>query len=199
MKKFKTREEWLMAAVGLLAVHFKAAEYPLPAKMRLSVSFPWQGSRSNVIGQHFPVTMSADGTHEMLIHPKLDNALEVLGILTHELCHAAAPEGSKHGRKFAKIGEALHLEGKPKFMNGGKEFAKLIGNAVIKKLGKYPHAALSSRGPGVKHQGTRLLKVECGGCGYVVRVTRTWLDCAGAPLCPSEECEQFEQPMVEAA
>lgn len=34
-----------------------------------------------------------------------------------------------------------------------------------------------------KKQTTRLLKVECGQCGYTVRLTRKWLD-VGPPGCP---------------
>lgn len=184
---YDTREDWLMAAVELLTPRFKAAGFPLPAKMRVTVSFPWQGSRSAVIGQHFPVSMSKDGTHEMLIHPKLDDQLEVLGVLTHELCHAAAPEGSKHGPKFAKIGKALLLEGKPKTMNRGDEFDKVIGKPMLKELGRFPHASLSSRGPGIKKQTTRLLKCECAECGYIARVSLSWIEGAGAPVCPVDE------------
>jgi hypothetical protein len=35
-----------------------------------------------------------------------------------------------------------------------------------------------------KPQGTRLLKAECGECGYTVRVTKKWLEAKGAPICP---------------
>jgi hypothetical protein len=49
-----------------------------------------------------------------------------------------------------------------------------------------PHAALgfgaSSAPP---KQKARLLKAECGDCGYTVRVTRKWVDEAGAPHCPA--------------
>lgn len=41
----------------------------------------------------------------------------------------------------------------------------------------------TSRGAG---SGSRLLKVQCDTCGYVVRVTRSWLD-KGAPLCGAEQ------------
>ena|ERR1035438_9605122 len=41
-------------------------------------------------------------------------------------------------------------------------------------LGPYPH----------KPQSTRLLKAECGECGYTVRVTKKWLEAKGAPICP---------------
>lgn len=39
-----------------------------------------------------------------------------------------------------------------------------------------------SRGPG---SGSRLIKVACPTCGYIARVTRLWLDTAGAPICPT--------------
>jgi len=45
-----------------------------------------------------------------------------------------------------------------------------------------------SKGPG---SGSRLIKVACTECGYPVRVTRKWLDQAGAPLCP-----QHNGPML---
>jgi hypothetical protein len=35
-----------------------------------------------------------------------------------------------------------------------------------------------------KPQSTRLLKAECGECGYTVRVTKKWLEAKGAPICP---------------
>ena len=34
----------------------------------------------------------------------------------------------------------------------------------------------------VKKQGTRLKKVECISCGYVVRITQKWID-IGLPVC----------------
>lgn len=37
-----------------------------------------------------------------------------------------------------------------------------------------------SRGTG---SGSRMLKVSCADCGCVIRMTRTWLDSAGAPTC----------------
>jgi hypothetical protein len=35
---------------------------------------------------------------------------------------------------------------------------------------------------GLATQGTRMLKLECSGCGYVARTTRKWLE-VGAPSC----------------
>lgn len=183
-----SREDWLMAATAALTPHFKAAGFPLPEKMRFSVSFPWQGSRSAVIGQHFPISLSKDGTHEMLIHPKLDDAKDVLSVLAHELAHAAAPVDAKHGPKFAKIGKAVLLVGKPKSMEAGEEFFKVIGDKVLRGLGKYPHASFNAHGRGgMKKQSTRLIKCECAECGYIARVSMSWIEGVGAPVCPADE------------
>ncbi len=38
---------------------------------------------------------------------------------------------------------------------------------------------------------TRMLKACCGDCAYTVRVTRKWLDEAGAPLCPDRRCRGY--------
>ena len=37
---------------------------------------------------------------------------------------------------------------------------------------------------GKRKQSTRMLKCQCGFCGYTIRTTRTWLDEHGPPLCP---------------
>jgi hypothetical protein len=40
-----------------------------------------------------------------------------------------------------------------------------------------------------KKRTTRLLKCECEACGYTARVTRKWVDEAGAPICPVDQIE----------
>jgi hypothetical protein len=47
----------------------------------------------------------------------------------------------------------------------------------------------TSRGVG---SGSRLKKVSCGDCGYIARVTKTWLEKFGPPLCPCNS-----EPMTE--
>ena len=187
--KFETREEWLMAVVEELRPLFKQAGTPLPAAklMRFTVSFPWQGARASIIGQHFPVSMSKDGTHEMLVHPKMDDPYQVVGTVCHELVHAACPPDAKHGPLFKKLGKAVGLVGKPKFMGNGPEFDKAVTDPLLKKLGAYPHAGFDVHGKnGVKKQSTRLLKCECPDCGYLARVSAKWIDDVGPPVCPTD-------------
>ena len=56
-------------------------------------------------------------------------------------------------------------------------------NALIAPLGPYPHAALHAAQLRQSKQRTRLLKVVCPPCGYIVRVTQWWLT-HGFPVCP---------------
>jgi hypothetical protein len=50
-----------------------------------------------------------------------------------------------------------------------------------------------------KKQPTRLLKVVCaedqGGCGYVMRVSRVWLE-TGTPVCPNHDCKLHGEQMM---
>ncbi len=35
---------------------------------------------------------------------------------------------------------------------------------------------------------TRMMKSQCGTCGYTIRLSRRWLSDVGPPLCPTPEC-----------
>ena len=54
-------------------------------------------------------------------------------------------------------------------------------------------APTTTEGKPRRKQSTRMLKCQCGFCGYVVRTTRTWLDEYGPPLCPCNS-KQMEGP-----
>lgn len=55
-------------------------------------------------------------------------------------------------------------------------------DVIVSDIGEYPHAALNVAIGAPKTQTTRMLKVECVPCEYVVRLSRKVLD-MGAPLC----------------
>lgn len=192
--KYKTREEWLVAAVAALAPLFAEAGEELPA-VRVSVGWPGGNGRKNsVIGQCWATSQSADKVAQLFISPVLDDAARVLDVLAHELVHAVDDCQSGHKGRFAKIAKAIGLEGKMTATVAGAELkAKL--EAIVAELGPYPHAALAAGqgADGPKKQGTRMLKVECAeGSGYVVRMTRKWLDEVGAPTCPCHSEQMVE-------
>lgn len=188
--KYATREEWLHACADVLRPAFKQAGEPLSDTIRISCAFP-KRARGKAIGQHWPNVYSADKHNEIFISPVLAEPLRVADVLAHELVHT---HHSKHKPKtFGKLARALHLEGKLTATTGGEAFKRAFG-AGIEALGAYPHGAMHEKARATGAQGTRLLKAECACCGYKVRITRQWIDTAGAPLCPNPHCDDYRKP-----
>jgi len=191
-----TREAWLLAAVAEMRKWFASAGLPTPTSVTVSIGWPSRGglsTRNRTLGQCFGAASAVDGTPAIFISPVLNNAkdknghgaggtLRVLDVLLHELIHAVMPEGEGHGRKFAKAAQALGLEGKPTHTVAG-DVLKARLQSIVDKLGEIPHSALDPKTL-KKAQSTRQLKAMCGDCGYVIRVTRKWVDECGLPTCP---------------
>lgn len=200
---YETREQWLHALAVQLRPTFKRIEAPLPKNIRMACGFTSHGSKSAAIGQCWAESASRDGSYEIMISPILDEPLRVADVLAHELAHAAVGIENGHNRVFGRVARELGLDGKLTATIAGDGFRALVG-PMLSTLGPYPHAQLmpldllrggrpgdtpgkgagAPRTSGPKKQGTRLKKVTCNDCGYTARVTRTWLDKQGAPLCP---------------
>lgn len=194
-----TREAWLQRAITALRPTFDAAGYPLPALIHVSVGFPsrgaLRGTRRTVFGQCWGCkegnSASTDNAPHIFISPLHTEPVEVLSTLTHELTHAALPQGAKHGAKFVRACKVLGLtEGKPTSASAGPELREQL-ERLNAELGAWPHAALDARSL-PKAQAARLAKVECPSCGYIARVTRVWLDGPGAPICPADNVRMEE-------
>ena len=197
MQKFNTREEWLIEGVKALAPLFDALGESIPA-VKVSVGWPGgRGSKNSVIGQCWHPEAAADKAAHIFISPVLDDAVRVLDVLAHELCHAIDVNASGHKGNFARLAKGIGLTGKMTATVASDELAETL-RGIVADLGDYPHGALLAMGDGAdgpKKQGTRMLKVECAeGSGYIVRMTRKWLDEFGAPKCPCHDAV-----MVEAA
>ena len=181
---YQTREAWLCAAADMLAPMFADAGAPLPDRIRYSVGF--MGGRSSAklraIGQCWDASASADGTTEIFIHPSICEPVQVLSILAHELVHAAVGVQAGHKGPFKRVALAIGLEGKMESTNAGSELAETL-TEIADLLGPLPHAKLDGSHSGPKKQAARMIKATCE-CGYLVRLTRKWLDEVGPPHCP---------------
>lgn len=126
----------------------------------------------------------------MFVSPVLAEPVRVLGVLVHELTHAGV--GVKHGHDavFGAAARAMLLEGKLTATTEGKPFKAEIAEPILKKLGTYPHAVLTTGGisTGPKKQNTRLVKAMCPDCECTVRVTAKWLG-TGTPACFNNACK----------
>lgn len=185
--RYETREGWLQGATAALRPHFQTAGYPLPERIRFAIGFPSTGRKGKRIGECWHSTASADDHHEIFIRPDQADTGMILGILAHELTHAAVPLGSGHGKVFKAAALAVGLAGKMKEALPGPILAAKLAELAA-ELGPFPHGSLNWNGEASdrpKKQTTRMLKAECPECGYTVRLSRKWLDEVGPPHCPA--------------
>lgn len=117
-------------------------------------------------------------------------------LLLHELAHAENCHndvqdcaGRVHNKKFKVMAEALGLEVKERDSSVGYGYTDLgEGAKVFLEKCAFRRELFELHRPGksgvkAKVPGSRMLKAECPKCGYVARITRTWLD-VGLPTCP---------------
>lgn len=183
-----TREDWLTAAAAGLAPWFADVGKPLAVPVRLAMGFPSTRALSlkkRTIGECWSFEASRDGTSEILVSPLLDDVMEILGVVAHEMGHAVLGTKIGHRAPFARLMKDLGLEGKPTATFPGEAFRQRA-SSLLDDLGRLPHSRLDPSLRPRKKDGTRQLKCECGVCGYVCRTSRKWLDAAGAPLCPTD-------------
>lgn len=176
------REAWLEAATEQVRPWFEAVGAPLPATVRVSVGWPSRSATSanrRRIGECWSPTCADDKVAQVFISPCLSEPARVLDVLVHELIHAAV--GVEHGHKapFKRVALALGLTGKMTATVAGPELAQRL-HALAEDIGAYPHAKLDRLARA--KQTTRMLKLACPECGYIVRTTRQWLD-RGLPTC----------------
>lgn len=179
-----TREQWLSALTEKLRPDFKRIGFSLPRKLRASVGWPLgralpnpKGSRT--IGQCFSPDWSASRHHEVFVSPCLGKSMDAAQTLVHELVHSAVGVKCGHRGQFKRVAIEIGLTGPMRATKAGRALKERL-NTLIKSIGRYPHSKLdvSKR----KKQGTRMIKLECLDCGYVVRTTQKWLD-VGRPTC----------------
>lgn len=178
----RSREDWLMTLAASIAPHVERETSTIMPRIRIACGFTSGGARSKAIGECWSDDASADRTREIFIHPGESDERRVAAILTHEMIHAALPKGTGHKGPFLKAALALGFA-KPvtRLYPTPAMWAWL--EPIVNAMEPYPHARLNASISAKKKQTTRLLKAECGVCGYTVRVTAKWLDDAGAPYC----------------
>lgn len=202
-----TRESWLHAAIEAFRSRFSEIGMPLPEQIHVSVGFGYGAKRESavILGQCWARIASEDGINHLFVSPEVNDTARILDILVHELIHAADDCQSGHKGAFAEAATRLGLEGPMTATTANIQLAAEM-LCLAETLGEYPHGALQPSklitpripatpgapkdqpkprihsGPGT--QTTRMIKVECPCCGYVVRTTQKWLS-VGNPYCPT--------------
>ena len=176
------REYWLRKAVNGLHGVFRGAGFQLPT-VKVSCGFASSGYRSKHIGECWTRKSSADGANHIFIAPTLDDSMDVLETLTHELCHAVDDCQHKHGRQFRIIAEAVGLEGPMRSTNAGPSLRPLL-KTISGNIGLYPHKKLVKETTVAK--GLVRPKAKCKSCGFEVTMIKKYLS-FGTPICPRDK------------
>jgi hypothetical protein len=191
-----TREEWLnRAAERLLDIIADKTELERPEAVQVSVGFPRQDRNGQVVGQCW-TAKSGKGVIQVFVSPLLDKPVAVLGVLLHELIHAADDCQHQHKGAFARAMKQVGFTCKPTLATvpSTGTFRDML-TAIWLDLGDYPHQAMTPGQGMYKKQGTRMIKCECEVCGYTVRTTQKWLDIA-TPNCPACSESDWDQPLT---
>lgn len=178
-KIHETREGWLRAAIAELTPVFAEIGMDVPA-VQISVGFPGGGSRRSRIGECWPTSAAKDGLSHLYVSPVLEDRVDVLATLAHELIHAADNCASGHRGAFRKYATAVGLKGKMTATVPGAALRETL-ERIATTLGAYPHGAV--RTPGAKGKG-RMMKMECGECGFITYTSRKWLEQYDGFVCP---------------
>lgn len=197
MDKYLTREAWLTAGIDELRSLFGESGHAVPSNVRVTCGWPSKSAlarKRQRIGECWGAENSDARVFEIFISPSLASFKQVIETLAHELVHATVGLKAKHGAAFKRVALAIGLEGKMTATHAGDKLVSALAG-IAEHLGEYPHSELHGMTTGERKQGTRLLKAECAVCGYTVRITRKWLDLAGAPLCPVADCDDYSKPL----
>lgn len=201
---YATREEYLNAFIEAARPHFERVNAPLPSNIRVAVGFTSRGLKGTRIGEVWSDASSDDGHFEIFVKPTLHDVAAICAVLTHELTHAAVGLDKGHNAHFKRVAVSLGLGGK---MTATQPETSWYAWAlpIIDKLGAMPYGALSGGISSARRtQKTSLLKVECGVCGWLARVTNKHIqphsqlncpvpDCVGVLICESVEEEEPDE------
>lgn len=179
------RESWLTeATLQVQRTIFSKPAYRLPSKLAVSVGIPAGSLRA--IGQCWDPTVSKDGTTHVFICPSLDEPIQVLGTLVHELVHAVVGVQEGHKGEFLRMARAVGLKGKPTatvVLPGTALFDQL--ETVHKRLGDYPHKAIRKTTVKPKKETPKRIKlVSSGSEEYTVTILEEIYQQHGPPVDP---------------
>ena len=144
----KYAEVWLHEAVELMRPRFAAAGYVIPP-VHLSVGFSVYGYRVNtkrlIFGTCSSRKMDKDGINQIFISPVLDDPIQVLSTLAHELVHAIDDCKHSHGPVFQQISKDLKLtDCRAVSMIDFLETVKFY-RWMLDELGRYPRGGYHRR------------------------------------------------------
>lgn len=177
-----TREQWLEKAVKKLTPGFqKKCGVKVPQNIRVSVSYPLGRSPRKVLGQCFDKRMSTGGFIEIVITPTVDDAVEIMGTLAHEMVHAIVGIKCGHKKEFSQCARRFGFLA-PWTTTPTPRPLKLEFKRLLSTMPPFPHkkVLLDEKR---KKQTTRMIKLHCEECGFICRASQTAIEISGFPTC----------------
>ena len=164
--KHLNRETWLEAGIILLIDRvFEDLGKVDPAKFaeipyRVACGFPVgsRGGKTVALGQTFNKRISDDNTVEVVVNAVMDQPMDVLPVLAHELVHVLVGLECGHRGAFSSTARAIGLDGKLTATVAGPRLTPVL-EAIATELGEYPHGSIDPNAR--KKQGVRNLKIIC--------------------------------------
>lgn len=173
------REQWLTNAAELICEDIiqPATERARPENdFKVSLGFP-NGKPTKIAAQCWKYEASSENVNQIFINPALDDQLQILDALAHELIHYWDNCASGHQNFFAHVARAIGLEGKLTATYAGDALKAQL-QQIIELLPPFPHAGLDISNSGVKKQTSRMIKVDCTApdCGFSFRTTKKHIE-----------------------
>lgn len=182
--KYKTREEWLRAAVPLInekifSNEFEIEQYQVSSALlggnKLGETvMPYQGEDVG-LDDFFPPTIHID--------EKIKEPETLIATLAHEMIHAFG-DVKGHGKAFGRYAGPAGFE-KPYAQLSTNETLSMLCREVAKELGSWPGKALTIH-PKEKKTKTFSGVLFCPECGYELKVSEKMFNKhnQGLPVCP---------------
>lgn len=172
-----TREAWLRAALTRITKGWPTGA-DLPENVRVSVGFPVNARGRGVgrITEHHAARESAGGFVEIFVSPTVADARTVARALAREAAMIAL-------NRMPTDDEAATLDERADAVVGtlpAYPHDAMTGPRMVRSSGATDPAARPGAGPG-----SRLLRVACPTCGYLLRGAARWLRVA-IPTCPAD-------------
>jgi len=140
------RETWLLKATNQLQSKvFTPVNLTIPHDVKISCGFAIgsrAGAKKMTLGVCHPRSHSEDSVNEIFMSPQIDDSIQTLGTLAHELIHAIDDCKSGHGKAFRDMAHAIGLTGKMTSTTETPELVEIL-KTIVADLGEYPHAKLN--------------------------------------------------------
>lgn len=179
------REKWLYSLLDVVSDKvFAPVGLVVPSDIQIGVGFPSTKGLSikeRRIGECWR-SEDGEGSNQIFISPVLDDPVVVAATLAHEIIHAIDNCKNGHKKPFKNMALLIGLEGKMTATIAGEALRGTL-SSILSDLGPYPHKKLTPKEKDKDSKGSRLIKVSCPGCGYIVRSTKKWI-LTGLPSCP---------------